>query len=95
MPSSTSAGTVVTPSPKRDKSNCLRLVCRYHAWSYNLDGTLANAPDAAGEAGFCKDELGLTPVAIEQWGPALFVNLDVEASPVREFLGQRLYQKRG
>ena len=70
------------------RSNCVRLVCRYHAWSYNLDGSLANAPDAAGEDGFCKDELGLIPVAIEQWGPALFINPDVDAAPLARFWGE-------
>ena len=70
------------------RSNCLRLACRYHGWSYNLDGTLAHAPDAAGEAGFCRDELGLAAIAIEQWGPALFVNPDAGADPIASFWGK-------
>jgi len=69
---------------ERDQTRCLRLVCRYHTWSYNLDGSLAHAPDADGEAGFSKDDLGLRPVAVEQWGSAIFVNPDPEATPLRE-----------
>ncbi len=66
-----------------DRSKCLRLVCRYHGWSYNLDGTLANAPDADGEAGFCQSDLALRPVAVEQMGPAILVNPDPTARPFR------------
>jgi len=69
---------------ERDQSKCLRLVCRYHAWSYQLDGSLAHAPDADGEAGFDRDELGLKPVAIDQWGSAVFINPDPDARPLRE-----------
>jgi len=69
---------------ERDQSKCLRLVCRYHAWSYNLDGTLANAPDADGEAGFCKDDLGLKRVAVEQWGAAILIHSDPDAPGLRE-----------
>ncbi|MBC6440586.1 MAG: aromatic ring-hydroxylating dioxygenase subunit alpha [Rhodospirillales bacterium] len=73
---------------ERDQSKCLRLVCRYHAWSYNLDGTLAHAPDADGEAGFDKDALGLRRVVIAQWGPAIFVNPGGKAPPLSEFWGE-------
>ncbi len=69
---------------EQDQSKCLRLVCRYHAWSYNLDGTLANAPDADGEAGFDKDQLGLTPVSVEEWGPIIMVHPDPGARAFRE-----------
>lgn len=69
---------------ERDQSKRLRLVCRYHAWSYNLDGTLADAPDASSEPGFCRGALRLQPVAIDRWGPALFVNPDPGAGRFRD-----------
>ena len=61
---------------EHDQTNCARLVCRYHAWSYELDGSLARAPHAEGEAGFCQSELGLRRVSVEQWGSAVFINPD-------------------
>lgn len=73
---------------ERNASKCLRLVCRYHAWSYNLDGTLANAPEAADENGFSKEDLGLIPVGIEQWGPAIFINPDGRAQPLKDVWGK-------
>tara|TARA_B100000676_G_scaffold312729_1_gene388558 strand:- start:179 stop:976 length:798 start_codon:yes stop_codon:yes gene_type:complete len=59
-------------------------VRRYHGWSYNLDGALAHAPDADGEAGFCKDDLSLRRVAVDQWGAAIFIHPDPQAACMRE-----------
>ena len=69
---------------ERDQTKCARLTCRYHAWSYHLDGRLANAPDADGEAGFCKGDLGLMPVAVDTWGAAVLIHPDPLARPLRE-----------
>ena len=52
------------------------LQCPYHAWTYGLDGSLRNAPRANLEAGFDAAELGLLPVAVDTWGPLVFVNPD-------------------
>lgn len=71
---------------ERDQSKCARLVCRYHAWSYHLDGRLANAPDADGETEFCKDDLGLIPVAVDTFGSAVFVNPDAGARPMPDVM---------
>jgi nitrite reductase/ring-hydroxylating ferredoxin subunit len=62
-----------------DQKNCKRLVCRYHAWSYWTDGTLANAPGSQDEQGFPKDDLGLKPVSVMEWGPMILVNPDADA----------------
>ena len=37
------------------------LQCAYHAWTYDLDGSLRNAPRADTEPGFDREELGLVP----------------------------------
>jgi phenylpropionate dioxygenase-like ring-hydroxylating dioxygenase large terminal subunit len=64
------------------------LQCPYHAWTYGLDGSLRNAPRASLEAGFDPAELGLLPVAVDTWGPLVFVNPDVAAAPLHESLGR-------
>jgi choline monooxygenase len=63
------------------------LQCPYHAWTYDLDGSLRAAPRADREPGFSSDELGLVPVAVATWGPFVFVNADLSAAPLENFLG--------
>ena len=64
------------------------LQCPYHAWTYNLDGSLRAAPRSDREPGFDKTELGLVPVSVGSWGPFVFANPDVEATPLADTLGE-------
>ncbi|HEU4627401.1 MAG TPA: aromatic ring-hydroxylating dioxygenase subunit alpha [Steroidobacteraceae bacterium] len=57
-----------------------RVVCPYHAWSYNIDGTLQNAPQMG--ADFRKEEFPLVSVRVEPFHGFLFANLDAEAEPL-------------
>ncbi len=52
-----------------------RLVCGYHAWTYDLDGTLRRAPRMAGIQDFDRHAMSLKPLAVEVWGPWVFLNL--------------------
>ena len=70
---------------EKNTKKCKRLVCRYHAWSYRLNGQLANAPGSDAEDDFPVNQLGLLPVAIDQLGPWVFVNADPNAKPILEF----------
>ena len=63
------------------------LQCRYHAWTYELDGRLRAAPRSDREQGFDGDELRLLPLAVDTWGPFVFVNPDADAPPLRDALG--------
>ena len=65
---------------------CRTLVCRYHGWSYELDGQLKRARDF-GDADLPVDELGLLPVSVAVWRGLVFVNLDPDASPLLDSLG--------
>ena len=64
------------------------LQCPYHAWTYDLDGSLRAAPRSEREPGFDKESLGLVPVLVETWGPFVFVNPDPDAAPLAETLGE-------
>jgi choline monooxygenase len=64
------------------------LQCPYHAWTYDLDGSLRAAPRSEREPGFDKAEWGLFPVKTDTWGPFVFVNPDVDAPPLADFLGE-------
>ena len=41
--------------------------CRYHAWTYALDGRLIGAPNVFNRPEFERDLYGLHPVALEVW----------------------------
>jgi choline monooxygenase len=62
------------------------LQCPYHAWTYDLDGSLRNAPRADREPGFDPARFSLLPVAVEAWGPFVFVNPDADAQPLSTVL---------
>jgi choline monooxygenase len=62
------------------------LQCPYHAWTYALDGSLLAAPRSEREDVDLSD-VTLVPVRLERWGPFRFVNLDDDAPPLAEVLG--------
>ena len=67
--------------------SCKTLQCPYHAWTYGLDGRLRAAPRSDHEPGFDRADFPLLPVRLDSWGPFVFVNLDPEASPLADMLG--------
>src|SRR5215218_6587758 len=62
------------------------LQCRYHAWTYGLDGSLRAAPRADREEWFDPSELGLVPAQVANLGPLMFVNADANAPPLAALL---------
>ncbi|MCP4247277.1 MAG: Rieske (2Fe-2S) protein, partial [bacterium] len=50
------------------------LRCPYHGWCYRLDGSLRSAPSVAGIRDFDRAAMALRPLAVEVWGPFVFVN---------------------
>jgi len=55
------------------------IVCPYHAWTYELDGQLRGAPNAANVPGFDRAGVCLTPVAVETLCGLILVNPEREA----------------
>jgi choline monooxygenase len=67
--------------------NRATLQCHYHAWSYALDGRLIGAPRGNQEPGFDKADFRLRPLAVQTYGPFIFVNADLDALPLAHYLG--------
>jgi phenylpropionate dioxygenase-like ring-hydroxylating dioxygenase large terminal subunit len=63
-----------------------RLVCHYHSWSYDLEGRLRGVPDSENFKNLDKSCLGLGAVRCETWAGLVFINLDPNAAPLRDFL---------
>jgi choline monooxygenase len=62
--------------------------CGYHGWTYGLDGALISATEIDGVEGFRAEDFALAPVRTEEWLGFIFVNLDAQARPLRESLGE-------
>jgi len=63
------------------------LRCPYHGWSYATDGVLQAIPEFEDVSNFQKSQNGLVPVKVEAWEKFVFVNLDPQARPLKDFLG--------
>jgi phenylpropionate dioxygenase-like ring-hydroxylating dioxygenase large terminal subunit len=69
------------------KTNQFR--CKYHGWRWNLDGSLGAVLDHSDWDGcpqMSADDLRLPAVQLDTWGGFVFVNMDPDAPPLREFL---------
>ncbi|HEX9805745.1 MAG TPA: aromatic ring-hydroxylating dioxygenase subunit alpha [Alteraurantiacibacter sp.] len=63
-------------------SGCAKkLVCPYHAWTYDLDGSLAGVPDSASYPTLDKSRHGLASVDMEVWRGFVFVRLKDDGGP--------------
>lgn len=64
------------------------VVCPYHGWRYQTDGTLKEVPD---RERFCQkisaQERSLKPVCIEIWSGLVWINMDPQAAPLSDYLG--------
>ena len=58
------------------------IVCPYHAWTYNLDGSLRAAPAMSLNEGFCKDQYKLPKIRCEEWLGWVFITLNPDAPTV-------------
>ncbi|MDF2694054.1 MAG: Rieske (2Fe-2S) domain protein, partial [Labilithrix sp.] len=63
------------------------LTCKYHGWTYALDGKLMTTPELGDVKDFDRSCNGLRPIQAAVWGPIVFVNLDVGAEPLESVLG--------
>ena len=74
----------------RERNACGRaqgFACRYHGWSFDLEGRNTHIPYADDWQGSLDAaQSSLAPVALETWGGWIFVNMDPDCGPLREYL---------
>ena len=61
------------------RGNARAIICPYHAWTYNLDGSLRGAPAMKQNESFCKEALGLPAVRCAVWQGWILVTLNPDA----------------
>ncbi|CAN5612327.1 aromatic ring-hydroxylating dioxygenase subunit alpha [soil metagenome] len=77
-------GTAVAEEPR---GKVVRFQCPYHAWIYDLDGTLIRAKHTDDLDDFSFEAYGLASVGLETWQGFVLLNLDPDAAPLRAQLG--------
>ncbi|WP_420861206.1 aromatic ring-hydroxylating oxygenase subunit alpha [Algirhabdus cladophorae] len=70
------------------RGNTRSIVCPYHAWTYNLDGSLRGAPAMTLNTDFCKEHYSLPDIRCEEWLGWVFVTLNPDAPTVASSLSK-------
>jgi choline monooxygenase len=70
------------------RGNLAKFTCPYHAWVYDLQGKLLNAPLATDFQGFDISTCGLPRAQIDDWGGYIFVNLDPNCQSLTDYLDE-------
>ncbi|HMQ26884.1 MAG TPA: aromatic ring-hydroxylating dioxygenase subunit alpha [Acidimicrobiales bacterium] len=75
--------------PREETSGtCRQFTCKYHGWRYGLDGGLTFVQQEGEFFDLNKQDYGLAPVRCEVWEGFIFVNLDADAEPLVDYLGE-------
>jgi Rieske 2Fe-2S family protein len=64
------------------------IVCPYHAWTYDFDGSLRGAPGFKDVEGFDKSTLGLASLPVREWHGWIFVDLSGAGSGFAAHIGE-------
>ena len=78
-----------------ERGQARTLQCRYHAWTYGLDGRLLRAPGLQDSAEFDRGAFGLVPVALDTWEGLVWVNLAENPPPLTEQILPQLAARLG
>lgn len=72
--------------PVAEGAGCKKILqCRYHGWTYGLDGALKSAPRSQQEPDFDKSSMKLRNVSVGMLGDLVFANPDPDAAPLLEY----------
>ncbi|MEZ5933700.1 MAG: aromatic ring-hydroxylating dioxygenase subunit alpha [Alphaproteobacteria bacterium] len=63
-----------------------RIVCPYHAWTYDLGGRLIGAPHMKESSVFDRTEICLPEIRTEVWQGWIYVTMNAAAKPLQELL---------
>jgi phenylpropionate dioxygenase-like ring-hydroxylating dioxygenase large terminal subunit len=72
------------------RGNLSAIFCGYHAWTFDLDGQPTTIPareDWQGCPAFADKDLALQRVASDSWAGWVWINMDPECQPLRDYLG--------
>jgi phenylpropionate dioxygenase-like ring-hydroxylating dioxygenase large terminal subunit len=66
---------------------CKQIICPFHGWRWNLDGTNSLVVDRKDWGNTLSEEdLHLREALVDTWGGFVFINMDLNAEPLHKFL---------
>ena len=71
-----------------DKGRVNVLACKFHAWTYDLEGSLALVPERHDFPCLDPNNNSLVQLRCELWANLIFVNRNPQAPPLSEYLGR-------
>src|SRR5205085_7629087 len=72
--------------------NATEFSCPFHGWAYGLDGSLKHVPAAWDFPSLDPGAMGLRECLVGTWDGWVFINMDPEAGPLRDYLGDMLHR---
>ena len=67
--------------------NAKQFICKFHGWRWKITGETAFINDRKGYDGCLTNEnTQLAPVKVDSWGGWLWVNMDPDSEPLRDYL---------
>ena len=88
-------GNRVEQQASGNRPNC-RFVCKYHGFSYDLEGKLVGVPEERKFFDLDKTAYGLRPIATDVWEGFIFINMDPDPKEgLLEFMGPYVEELKG
>ena len=73
------------------QGSCKAFRCKFHGWTFDLQGRLAGVTDEKAFFNLNKEENGLTPVSVDTWEGFIFINMDPRPEEtLAEFMGEEI-----
>ncbi len=77
---------------KDQDGRCSEFRCPFHGWTWALDGDLRFIPADWDFEHVERDDFSLPEAKVDTWGGFVFINPDVQAGPLADFLGEIVEQ---
>ncbi len=75
------------PGARNASGKRQQFACAFHGWRYNLDGANTHIPHQEDWQGALSEQCsGLQSVRSETWGGWLWINMDADCEPLRDYL---------
>ena len=71
-----------------DKGKTAVFACRFHGWTWNLDGSLKKITESWDFPQAKSRSMCLPELQVARWGGFIFVNFDPDAEPFEDYIGE-------